>query len=317
MQEIIQIHYGELALKGGIRKLFEQKLAENIAQSVVDLGKVKVRRLYGRMVLDPVDVAPAAILPRLARVFGIAHFGRAWMTDMSWESLLAATTRVLPEAGVGRFGVRVKRADDHWSRSRSETERELGTWIQTEKGWSVDLTNPDLWVRVSIANGRIMVAGERFEGSRGLPVGASGRGLALLSGGIDSPVAAWMMMSRGLRLGFAHFHSAPFTNQRSQDKVVELAETLLAYQSRIRLYMVPFADLQREIVEKAPQAWRILLYRRFMMRVASRLARKERALALVTGESLGQVASQTLSNLHTVESATEHGVLRPLVGLDK
>jgi len=317
MHEAILIHYGELALKKGNRNHFERKLARNIRSSLVDLGKVEVERLFGRMLLEPGNIPFEKVEERLSHTFGIAHFGRAMVTEMTWSDLLEATAAILPTDPQLTFGVRTKKAEERWSRGRTETNRDLGAWIVEQRGWGVNLREPDLWVQVEIASGRIMVCCEKRPGARGLPVSVSGKGLALLSGGIDSPVAAHAMMSRGLQLSFAHFHSAPYTNRLSQDKVVDLARRLLLFQPKIRLHMIPFAPIQREIVQKTPQSFRVLLYRRFMMRIASKLAWKDRAKALITGESLGQVASQTLTNIRTVEAVSEYTIFRPLVGLDK
>lgn len=317
MPQIVLIHYGELALKRGNRAYFEKRLIRNIKDSLRDLGRVRMQRLFGRFLLETDEIPWPALQERLSQVFGISSFAPVAVGPLTWEGLLEATKKVLPEGERLSFGVRAKKADERWSRGRSETERDLGAWIQERTGWSVNLRQPDVWVRAEVANGRVIVSARRYPGRRGLPVGVSGRALALLSGGIDSPVAAWMMQSRGLHLSFVHFHSAPYTTRRSQEKVKDLARRLLCYQPSLRLHMVPFADLQQSIVTRTPEAYRVILYRRFMMRIANRIAHEDGAGALVSGESLGQVASQTLTNIHTVDEASELTVLRPLVGLDK
>lgn len=319
MKSIFVIHYGELALKGGNRSWFENRLVRNIRRALESFEGVRVDRIYGRILLDPGPCAHqmSAIEEQLSRVFGIAWFGRALIGDLSWPVLCDLTMAALPDEGNPTFGVRTKKADSEWARGRTETSRDLGAFIVEKKGWKVNLTNPDIWVRVEVASGRVLVATEKIAGLKGLPVGVSGKALTLLSGGIDSPVASFRMMSRGCRLTGAHFHSAPFTNQASQDKVVELASILARHQGIFPLFMIPFAECQRAIVTETPQRFRVILYRRFMMRIAEALARREGAEALVTGESLGQVASQTIPNLTTVQRVASLPILRPLIGMDK
>ncbi len=317
MQKIHLLHYGELALKLGNRKLFEEKLAANIRSLAAPLGKVKVKRLYGRMIVDPQDdVSDEDLGEVLDRVFGLAYHGRGYMEDATWANLERITEEILP-AGEHSFGVRVKRAEQSWPRGRGETERDLGAFIVEKRGWKVNLTKPDIWVQVDIVNQKIIVSIEKRRGLRGLPQGASGQVMALFSGGIDSPAAAFAMMSRGCHVNAIHFHSAPYTSQESQDKVVDLAQALVRFQPQMTLHMVPFGKLQQEIVKHTPQKFRVILYRRYMIRIAEIMARRNRCLALVTGESVGQVASQTLRNMQTVDAATDMLILRPLVGTDK
>lgn len=316
-EDVILVHYGELTLKKGNRRAFEQRLVRNIKRAL-GAKRIIANRLYGRLILTPQqhehEVEP--ILATLSRVLGIASYGRAAMADATWDGLLEATARILPE-GQHSFGVRTKTADGRWPKGRTETSRDLGAWIVEQRGWPVNLSNPDLWVRVEVANGRVLVGTDNRVGSRGLPVGVSGKVLSLLSGGIDSPVATWRMMYRGCHVLGAHFHSAPYTSRASQEKVIELARILRTWQPDFRLWMVPFADLQRQIVQHTDQRWRVLLYRRFMLRVAEVIAKRNGGRALITGESLGQVASQTLANIRAVEAAADMTVLRPLVGMDK
>ncbi len=320
MKSIFVIHYGELALKGGNRSWFENRLVRNIRRAMDDLKGVHVDRIYGRILLETGDDSAErldAIELRLLQVYGIAWFGRALVGELSWPVLCELTLAALPTEGNPTFGVRTKKADAEWARGRTETSSDLGAFIVDKTGWKVNLTNPDIWVQVEIASGRVLVAIEKIAGLRGLPVGVSGTAVTLLSGGIDSPVASFRMQSRGCRLTGVHFHSAPFTNQASQDKVVELAGLLARHQGVLPLFMIPFGECQRTIVTETPQRYRVILYRRFMMRIAEAIARREGAGALVTGESLGQVASQTIPNLTTVEKVASLPILRPLIGMDK
>ena len=317
---IILVHYGELALKQRNRRHFEERLQKNLETACASVAPVTVKRLFGRLLLEA--EAPAtdeifeALSARIRNVFGVTWFGRVLVAEATFENLCRITEEALPE-GEFSFAVKVKKAEQNWARGATETARDLGADVVQKRGWKVDLGNPDIAVMVEIANGRVFVTTEKRLGLRGLPVGTAGRVMALLSGGIDSPVAAWAMMSRGCEVEAIHFHSSPFTSRASQDKVLELAQALTTFQRSIRLIMLPFAPLQQEIVKKTPQQFRVLLYRRFMMRIAERFARRRKMVSLVTGESVGQVASQTLTNMHTVDSAVNLNVLRPLVGSDK
>lgn len=319
MKDVISVHYGEIALKGSIRSWFEDRLAQNIEVALRDEFPVRVKRLYGRMIVETdvaLDLWPK-IIARLKDIFGLSWFGRAVRTKMEWPAIEDATRRLLDGMGHKRFGVRTKKADTDWPLGRTETSARLGAFVQDTFGWKVDLTNPDLWILVELVNGEVILTAERTPGLNGLPVGVSGKALALLSGGIDSPVAAWAMMSRGLRMDMIHFHSAPHTSLASQEKVLDLARALTRFQPTIYVGMVPFAPCQQVIVREAPSKYRVLLYRRMMMRIAETIAGRTKSEALVTGESLGQVASQTISNLGSVQSCVKLPILRPLIGMDK
>ena len=320
MQHTLVIHYDEIALKGKNRGMFERQLVDTAREACADLGPIEIRKLYGRFLLRPArsgDLTP--YVDRIQPIPGIAYVLEAMDVDATLAAVREAVTAVIPEQGAARsFGVRVKRADKGFPMRSLELERELGAHVLERRSWSVDLKDPDVWVRVGIVNGRALVSTRRHDGFGGLPVGASGRGVVLLSGGIDSPVAAWMMMNRGLRLSAVHFHSAPYTNQRSQEKVKDLARLLLRFQPQLQLTMFPFAEpIQQTIVKEAPQRFRVILYRRFMMRLAEKVALSKRASCLITGEALGQVASQTIQNMATVEAVATLPVLRPLVGSSK
>lgn len=319
MKDILSIHYGEVALKGAIRSFFEDRLAQNIEVAIRDLLPARVRKLYGRLFLDPdvpvTDWVP--IVERLKDIFGVAWYGRGLKVRADWAEIFAAATRLLSPMGQKTFGVRAKKACVVWPDGRTEMCVKLGAHIADTLGWKVDLTNPDVWVLLEIVNGDAIITAEKLPGLKGLPVGVSGRVLTLLSGGIDSPVAAYQMMSRGCRTDMIHFHSMPHTSRASVDKVLDLARALNRFQSSIYVSSVAFAPCQQEIVSATPAKYRVLLYRRMMMRIAERVARRIEAQALVTGESVGQVASQTLPNLASVESVVGLPILRPLIGTDK
>jgi thiamine biosynthesis protein ThiI len=282
-------------------------------------GPVRVARLFGRLVVYvPQDVPWRDVAERLGRVFGVASFAPVHeVTPPEVELLEAAVVARARMVPLGRFAVRARRVGDRFPLDSLALNRRLGTAIQAATGAPVDLTRPDTTVRVEVLDDRILFGLERVEGPGGLPVGTSGEVLCLLSGGIDSPVAAWLMMKRGLIVHFIHFHSHPYTDAESQRKALDLARLLTRCQFACRLYMVPFVETQRTLVTGAPAELRVLLYRRFMLRIAEVVARRERLQALVTGDAVGQVASQTLSNLAAIEAAVDLPVLRPLVGFDK
>ena len=321
MRKVLVVHYDEIALKGKNRGYFEDRLLHGIQNLFRDVGGIAVRKLYGRFLvsLEKVSLPEADVVLRLTRLPGLRYLLEGRETDGAWESLLAAVDEVLPPEGAARtFGVRAKRADKNYPKRSAEIEREMGGHVLAQRAWTVDLGDPDVWIRIELVNGRGLVCTHRHEGPGGLPTGVSGRGLALLSGGIDSPVAAFMMMTRGLTVSCIHFHSAPYTNERSQDKVRDLARLLVRFQPTLDLTMVPFAEpIQQSIVRDAPQALRVILYRRFMVRLANRAAVEARAACIISGESLGQVASQTIENLTSVQAVSGLPILRPLIGRSK
>jgi thiamine biosynthesis protein ThiI len=314
----ILVHYQEIALKGRNRPWFIAKLVRNIRQATSDLDVTAVRPLMGRI---EVALGPSAsyeqVRGRLSRVFGIANFARAGRAPLDVDRIAEAILRDLGNTETPSFRVSVKRADKRFPMKSPEIEREVGGRIKLARGWKVDLDHAALTVSVEMLSTEAFYAFGKDRGPGGLPTGASGRVACLLSGGIDSPVAAWRMMKRGCQVLLVHFHSHPFLSRTSQEKARELAEVLTAYQQRTRLLLVAFGEIQRQVVLGVPPALRVVIYRRLMMRIADRLARAHGARALVTGEVIGQVASQTLENLSVVASATDLPILRPLVGMDK
>lgn len=316
--DAILIHYHEISLKGRNRPLFLERLIENLKMATKGLGVKRVLSLPGRLVLSLEDGAPwDRLKERLKTVFGIANFAPAFRTPLDMEALKERVGRELEKLSYKSFRVHARRADKTFPLTSEGINRELGSFVQAFSGAKVDLTNPELTIFVEVLPKEIFFAFERVQGLGGLPVGVSGKVASLLSGGIDSPVASWRMMKRGLRVVFLHFHSHPYVSRTSQEKAKELVEILNRYQYTSRLYLIPFGELQREIVLNVQAPYRVVLYRRFMMRIAGRIAQREGAKALVTGESLGQVASQTLENLAVIEEASPLPVLRPLIGMDK
>jgi thiamine biosynthesis protein ThiI len=233
------------------------------------------------------------------------------------ETLQQHLEKRLGDLDPGSFAIRCVRSNKNFPMNSPEIERELGRFVQTLTGWPVDLSSPDLTLHVLVDEKGLFVWSRRVPGPGGLPVGVGGRATCMMSGGIDSPVAAWLMMKRGMRLDFVHFHSVPRTDPASLEKVADLVKILVRYQGRARLAMVPLLPIQEAIASRCPAELRVLLYRRFMLRLAEKAARRFKSDAIVTGESLGQVASQTIQNLRAVESVAFMPVLRPLISLDK
>jgi thiamine biosynthesis protein ThiI len=314
----IVVHYQEIALKGKNRPWFIARLANNVRQATSDLDIKAVRPLMGRIevVLGP-SATYEKVRERLSRVFGIANFGSAGRAPVDIEAIAAAILDDLGETETPSFRVSVKRADKRFPMKSPEIEREVGGRIKLAKGWKVDLDHPALTILVEMLSNEAFYTFGKDRGPGGLPTGVSGKVACLMSGGIDSPVAAWRMMKRGCSALLVHFHSYPFLSRASQEKVRELAQVLTTYQQRTRLLLVAFGEIQRQVVLTVPAPLRVVIYRRLMVRIADRIARANGARALVTGEVIGQVASQTLENMSVIASATTLPILRPLVGMDK
>ncbi len=308
----------EVRLKGGNRRWFERHLEANVRRALEDLPVAAIERPAARLLVRLGGPVPfVEVARRLGTVFGlktIAAVERAGATLEEAERFLEPRLPALPGT---TFAVRCKRSDKSFPLTSIEVERRLGAFVRARTGRPVDLADPDHTVRLLVDEGGIWLVTREVRGPGGLPTGTGGRAAVLLSGGIDSPVAAWMVAKRGMRLDLVHFHSVPRTDPASLEKVEELAAVLARWTGPVRLAMVPLLPIQEAVVARCPARLRVLLYRRFMLRLAERLARRFRARALVTGESLGQVASQTVENLAAVEAVAALPVLRPLVGLDK
>jgi thiamine biosynthesis protein ThiI len=314
----VLVHYGEISLKGGNRPLFLRQLARNIERAVADTGPARLRQLSGRMLLElDHHEAPRTARDRVARVCGVASASLALRVPSTMEAMKAAVRQVIEGREFPSFRITARRAFKTYPLSSVDMNRELGAFVMARGGTRVDLREPALTIHVEVLPGEAFVYADRVEGPGGLPVGVSGTVAALLSGGIDSPVAAWRMMKRGCRVVFVHFHSVPYLPATSQAKARALVERLTEWQYDSRLYLVPFGEIQREIVLSVPPPLRVVVYRRMMVRIAEALGRRHGALALATGESLGQVASQTLSNIARIDAAATLPILRPLIGMDK
>jgi tRNA uracil 4-sulfurtransferase len=320
-RNVVVIHYGELGLKKGNRDFFERRLCRNIDKALAGCEAERTRRVSGRLLVglsgEAAESEYGEIASRLTRMFGIAWFARAWVVDQDLDQIGELLLRETARRSFASFRIDTHRPDKRFPQSSVEVNRILGARVQTASGARVDLDHAELVCRIELVDGMAIVSLDRISGAGGLPTGTGGKVVALLSGGIDSPVAAWRIARRGSTVIFVHFHSAPQTSRESQDKAVEIATLLAGYQLRSRIYLVPFLDVQKRIMVETPIETRVILYRRFMLRLSEHIATREKARLLVTGDSLGQVASQTVENIDTISRAIQMPVLRPLIGADK
>jgi thiamine biosynthesis protein ThiI len=314
----VVVHYGELALKGRNRPWFINVLVRSIRQALRGLRVVSVRPLVGRILVtlsSEDDWLPAR--DRLVAIPGIGNFSRGYETRADLDHLGDEILARLDPRAVPSFRVSARRVDKRFPIPSPDIERAIGKRVQDRTGWRVDLAHPALVIRVEVLTTNAFFSFDRERGTGGLPVGTGGKVLALLSGGIDSPVAAWRLIRRGCRASFVHFHSYPILSRTSQDKARDLVRQLTRSQLRSRLYLVPFGGIQQRIVLGVPPPLRVVIYRRLMVRIAERIAERAGAHALVTGDAVGQVASQTVDNLSVVGRVATLPILRPLVGMDK
>jgi tRNA uracil 4-sulfurtransferase len=314
----IVVHYQELALKGKNRPWFLGRLVRHLRHAVSDLDVTSVRALMGRIevVLGP-TLPVEAVSERLRRTFGVANFSLAGRTSLDLDTIAQAILGDLGDRTCRTFRVSARRADKRFPLTSPQIEREVGGRIKQDRGWAVNLDDPELDIRLELLTDQAFYFFGKDRGPGGLPTGTAGRVACLLSGGIDSPVAAHRMMKRGCTVTFVHFHSYPILSRASQEKARELVALLTKWQHRSRLYLVPFGEIQQQVVMSVPGPMRVVVYRRLMLRIAERIARARHCQALVTGDAIGQVASQTLENLSVVGSAATLPLLRPLIGMDK
>jgi tRNA uracil 4-sulfurtransferase len=314
----VLIRYHEIALKKGNRRYFVELLRRNLLAAVKDLGIKEIRNLPARLLMTfKSDYDPETVIARIKPVFGVANFSLVERAEKDVEALRSRILQALEGKVFSSFRIETQRGDKEFPLISPEINRRLGGAVKEFSGARVDLGNPEFTVVVEILPRDAFFGFDKIAGAGGLPVGVSGRAVALISGGIDSPVAAYRMMQRGCRLIFVHFHSAPYLDKTSQEKARQLVSELTRRQFHSRLYLIPFGEIQRQIVAAVARPLRVVLYRRMMLRIAEQVARREKAKALVTGESLAQVASQTLDNMAVIEQAARLPILRPLVGMDK
>lgn len=314
----VVIHYKELALKGRNRPWFVHALLRNLRTLLADLDVVHVGVVAGRIQVQfQTGDHWSEARTRLARLPGIANFARAEHVAADMDVIATTVLEGLRGQPPRRFRIKTRRADKRFPVASPEVERVIGGRVHTELGWPVDLKHPESVIRIEILTGEAFIIFDREPGAGGLPVGTGGKALCLLSGGIDSPVAAWRIIRRGVRVQLVHFHSYPILDQTSQEKVRELAEILTRHQLKSRLYLVPFGAVQQQVMVTVAPELRVVIYRRLMLRIAQRIAERVHAHALITGDVIGQVASQTIENMQAIDDATSMLVLRPLVSLDK
>lgn len=323
MKEIILVKIGEIVLKGLNRRQFEGKLMKNIKKTLKPLGSFSIKNVQSTISIvpedDSVDLDEAC--ERVSRVFGIVTYSRAAQCpEKSLDSIIETATEYLSDQlkEAKTFKVESRRSDKRFPYKSPEISRETGAAILRKYNHlKVDVHNPDLVVTVEVRDYNAYVRGKALKGAGGIPVGTGGRAVILISGGIDSPVAAYMMAKRGVRLVAVHFASPPYTSERAEQKVVKLLKKVALYSGDMEMYTVPFTEIQETIRKKCPEDYFTLIMRRLMMKISERIALNEDCKALITGESLGQVASQTISALGCTDEAAHLPVFRPLIGMDK
>ncbi|MBN1481094.1 tRNA 4-thiouridine(8) synthase ThiI [candidate division KSB1 bacterium] len=315
---LIILHHSEIALKKGNRSYFENRLRWNIQRALSDVKGIHVRIDFGRFVLSVhKDCDIDLVIDRLRQVIGLASIRLAFTGDPNPERLQEQVFELVRDKKFDSFCVATNRVDKQFPFTSTQVNQIVGARIHQALGARVDLKNAELVIKIDIVNKRVYYSVDIFPGERGLPIGSTGKVVSMLSSGIDSPVSSFRMMKRGCRTIFVHFHSYPFTEKTSLHNALELAKILNTYQNDSKIYFVPLADIQREIILAAPAKLRVVLYRRMMFRLTELVARREGARAIVTGESLGQVASQTLENIAAISEVVSMPVLRPLIGMEK
>lgn len=323
MKKIILVRYGEIILKGLNRPVFEEKLVGNIKRALYGIGKIEVTRSQGRIYIEPFEEGYdfQKALDKLTRVFGIVSVSPVLKIDTDFEEMkkysLMVVKDLIERTGSKTFKVEAKRGNKKFPMESPEICRELGGYLlENIPSIKVDVNKPDFIVYVE-ARENSYVYSEIIPANGGMPIGTNGKAVLLLSGGIDSPVAGWMIAKRGVEIEAVHFYSYPYTSERAKDKVIELTRILSSYCGQITLHVVPFTDIQLEINEKCPEDELTIIMRRVMMIIAERIAGSVGALALITGESVGQVASQTIQSLAVTNAVVDMPVFRPLIGMDK
>ena len=321
--DVILCHYGEIGLKGKNRSYFEKMLQENLRKALNRFAPDtfnSIGRMYGRLIIRLNDHGQneiESITAVLKNVCGLVYFAPAIKTVQDMETITKLAEKIMTSGKYATFRVTARRTDKDFPISAQKINEDVGAAILAVTGKKVNLSNPEKTCFIDVVDKRAFLYTERIHGPGGLPVGVSGKVLSLLSGGIDSPVAAYYAMKRGAAVSFVHFHSVPYTNEASIEKVREMIEKLQVFQQKITLFLVELASIQKEVMVLTAEKYRIILYRRFMVRIAEALAKKQRTGALLTGDSLGQVASQTLENMSVIEEAISIPLLRPLIGFDK
>ncbi|MEK6937280.1 MAG: tRNA uracil 4-sulfurtransferase ThiI [Nanoarchaeota archaeon] len=312
----IVVHYGEIGTKGKNRSFFEKKLVENIKWNLKN-EFVSVKRLYGRIVIDLKENYNKELLKeKLSNIFGIANFSFAVKSSLDMEEIKKTSLSLVPEK-TSSFRVNSSRANKNFQYSSFDLNNLIGKHIQDNKKIEVDLENAETTIYIEITENNSFIYNEKIKSLGGLPVGVSGKVISLISGGIDSPVSSFYMMKRGCSVIYAHFYNSSINTKQSMEKVIDLVNVLSKYQFKTKLYLVPFENIQKEIIKEVNSRYRMIIYKRFMLMIAEKILENENAQAVVTGENVAQVASQTTSNLNTIYKATKSLILAPLIGFDK
>lgn len=322
-ENIFIVRCGEVALKGMNKPYFERMLVERIKKLLRKFDGVSVRRQEGLIfVRTDASIDKAMVIKEISKVFGVASISPAVECNSTMESIGRAAVEYMMEAieerGVKTFKVEAKRADKNFPVKSPEIGRQIGAAVLKGcKVLKVDIHNPDCLLFVDVRHDRSYIYQDKIAGFGGLPLGTNGKGLSLLSGGIDSPVATWMMAKRGMMIEAVHFHSFPYTSQRAREKVEDLARLIAVYCGRLRMHVINLLPIQEQIVQNCPEEETTILVRRFMMRIAERIAKENGCGMLITGENLGQVASQTAESLIVTDASVSMPVMRPLIAMDK
>ncbi|MBZ4650580.1 tRNA uracil 4-sulfurtransferase ThiI [Thermosipho sp. (in: thermotogales)] len=318
MEPVVVVRYSEIGLKGKNRGYFEKKLIDNIRKIA---RPPEINKRYGRIIIRLKDMDFDEIKERLKYVFGIQNFSFAYAVSHDLDKIKEVVLKLLKLKlkNEKTFKVQTKRSYKQFPMNSQELSAHIGAFVlENFKELSVDVHNPDIIVGIEVKEKEVFVFVGKEQMYGGFPVGSSGKGILLLSGGIDSPVAGWYMMKRGILIETLSFLSPPFTSEKSKNKILELSNILSKYvPDTLKTWIVPFTPIQQYIKTNAPDRYSLIIQRRSMMRIANKLAKKIKAKAIITGENVGQVASQTLENLHTIESASNLPVLRPLIGFEK
>ncbi|MBY6272997.1 MAG: tRNA 4-thiouridine(8) synthase ThiI [Caldibacillus debilis] len=316
----ILVRYGEMSLKGKNRKIFVDQLRKNVRRALEDFPNIEIQAKRDRMHILLNEENMGEVKERLKKVFGIHSFSPVIKLEKDMERLKESAKRLFLDldASGKTFKVSAKRADKTFPYTSDQINRTLGTYLLNQiPGLTVDVHHPDFDLQVEVRQEAIYVTCEVIKGAGGLPVGSSGKGMLMLSGGIDSPVAGYLAMKRGLKIEAVHFYSPPFTSERSKQKVIDICKKLAEICGEIPLHIVPFTEIQQTIHQKVPNNYSMTITRRMMLRLTDEIRKKQGGLAIVNGESLGQVASQTLESMFTINEVTDTPVLRPLVAMDK
>lgn len=323
MKKIILVRYGEIILKGLNRPVFEDKLIGNIRSSILKSGNARIFKSQGRIYIEPQveDYDFDFVLQKITRIFGVVSVSPVWKIDTDYDQIKATALQVasdlVSQHGYKTFKLETKRGNKKFPMQSPEISADVGGYIlENIPGLTVDVKNPDFIIHLEVRESSYVYS-DIIKAHGGMPMGSNGKATLLLSGGIDSPVAGWMMGKRGVEIEAVHFYSYPYTSERAKQKVVDLAQILSQYCGKLKLHVVPFTEIQLAINDNCPEDQLTIIMRRIMMRIAEIIARKTNSMALITGESMGQVASQTMQSLYCTDSAVNMPVFRPLIGMDK